>query len=103
MNDPLHRRFVIWDKPTDTFVAEGVSFSDGRAAVHWTAGPHRSTVAWESLDALRAISGSAPGRYILWVDEPYEKVDHDRTTRLIQYEFEPETVDTSQRPTANSQ
>lgn len=38
-------------------VAEGIVFSDGRVALRWCVGEHRSTVTWDSLDAVREIHG----------------------------------------------
>lgn len=38
-------------------VAEGIEFSDGRVALRWCVGEHRSTVAWDSIEAVRAIHG----------------------------------------------
>lgn len=38
-------------------VAEGVEFSDGRVAIRWVTGEHRSTVTWDSIEAVQAIHG----------------------------------------------
>jgi hypothetical protein len=38
-------------------VAEGIEFSDGRVALRWCVGEHRSTVTWDSIEAVQAIHG----------------------------------------------
>jgi hypothetical protein len=38
-------------------VAEGVVFGDGTVALRWIAGQYRSTVLWESLEAVEKIHG----------------------------------------------
>ena len=38
-------------------VAEGIEFTDGRCAIRWIVGEHRSTVAWDSITSVHAIHG----------------------------------------------
>lgn len=38
-------------------VAEGIEFSDGKVALRWCAGEHRSTVLWDSIASVEAIHG----------------------------------------------
>ena len=47
-------------------VAEGVEFSDGRVCIRWIVGEHRSTVAWEGIDAVEAIHGHGGRTRIVW-------------------------------------
>lgn len=49
-------------------VAEGVQFSDGRVAIRWIVGEHRSTVVWDSIEAPEAIHGHGGATRIEWVD-----------------------------------
>ncbi len=49
-------------------VAEGVEFTDGRVAIRWIVGEHRSTVTWDSIDAVTAIHGHDGATQIRWVD-----------------------------------
>lgn len=49
-------------------VAEGVVFSDGRVAVRWIVGEHRSTVTWDSVEAVEAIHGHGGATRIVWHD-----------------------------------
>lgn len=49
-------------------VAEGVEFSDGRVALRWTVGDHRSTVCWDSVEAAEAIHGHGGATTITWLD-----------------------------------
>ena len=50
-------------------VAEGVQFTDGKVAIRWVTGKHRSTVVWESIDAVEAIHGHGGMTQIMWVDK----------------------------------
>lgn len=38
-------------------VAEGVEFSDGKCAIRWIVGDHRSVVVWDSVGDVQAIHG----------------------------------------------
>lgn len=49
-------------------VAEGVEFSDGRVALRWVTNQHRSTVLWESMEAVQAIHGHNGSTVVEWVD-----------------------------------
>lgn len=52
-------------------VAEGVSFTDGTAVVHWVAGEHPSTVVWPAPSGLRAIEevhGHGGATRFVWAD-----------------------------------
>ena len=49
-------------------VAEGVEFTDGRVALHWTAGTHRSTVTWDSIYDVEVIHGHGGRTRVVWVD-----------------------------------
>ncbi|OBI98082.1 hypothetical protein [Mycobacterium sp. 1465703.0] len=49
-------------------VAEGVEFSDGRVALRWTVGEHRSSVIWDSIASVEAIHGHGGMTTVEWVD-----------------------------------
>lgn len=49
-------------------VAEGIRFSDGRVAIRWVTGEHRSTVTWDDLTAVYAIHGHNGATSIEWLD-----------------------------------
>jgi hypothetical protein len=49
-------------------VAEGVEFSDGPVVLRWIVGEHRSTVVWQSMEAVEAIHGHN-GRTRIVLDE----------------------------------
>lgn len=38
-------------------VAEGVVFTDGRVALRWTVGDHKSTVLWDDIESVKIIHG----------------------------------------------
>lgn len=38
-------------------VAEGVVFTDGRVALRWTVGDHKSTVLWDDIESVEIIHG----------------------------------------------
>ena len=38
-------------------VAEGIIYSDGHVSLRWIVGEHQSTVAYDSIEAVRAIHG----------------------------------------------
>ena len=50
-------------------VAAGVRFVDGKAAVQWCVGEHRSTSLWDSIEALEAIHGHDGKTVVRWLDE----------------------------------
>jgi hypothetical protein len=68
------RRFVLHRDEDETGisgtgrVAEGVEFSDGRVALRWCAGEHRSTVTWDTVRDIEAIHGHGGLTRIVWVD-----------------------------------
>lgn len=47
-------------------VAEGVVFRDGTVAVRWIVGEHRSTVVWDSIEAVEAIHGHNGATRVVW-------------------------------------
>lgn len=49
-------------------VAEGVEFTDGSCVVRWTAGEHRSTVVWASVEDALAIHGHGGATRVEWLD-----------------------------------
>lgn len=49
-------------------VARGVVFPDGSVAMRWDAGPDRSTVLWDSIDAAERIHGHGGATRIVWDD-----------------------------------
>ena len=49
-------------------VAEGVQFSDGKVTMRWIVGEHRSTVVWDSIEAVDKIHGHGGRTVIEWVD-----------------------------------
>ena len=48
-------------------VAEGVEFSDGRVALRWIVGDHRSTVTWDSIESVTEIHGHNGATRIEWL------------------------------------
>lgn len=48
-------------------VAEGIQFADGRVALRWCVGDHRSTSTWDSMDAVRAIYGHDDRTKVVWL------------------------------------
>jgi hypothetical protein len=49
-------------------VAEGVEFTDGPVVLRWIVGEHRSTVLWESMEAVVIIHGHGGKTRIVWED-----------------------------------
>lgn len=47
-------------------VAEGVEFSDGKVAMRWTVGDHRSTSTWDSIASVEAIHGHDGKTAVVW-------------------------------------
>lgn len=47
-------------------VAEGVEFSDGRVALRWIVGDHKSTVVWDSIECVTAIHGHNGKTKVQW-------------------------------------
>ena len=47
-------------------VAEGVQFSDGRVALRWIVGEHRSTVTWDSIESVQAVHGHGGATTVRW-------------------------------------
>jgi hypothetical protein len=50
-------------------VAEGIEFSDGRVALRWIVGEHRSTVTWDSVESVERVHGHGGATTIRWTDE----------------------------------
>lgn len=48
-------------------VAEGVEFSDGKVSIRWIVGEFRSTVVWDSIEAVEAIHGHGGKTRIEWL------------------------------------
>lgn len=70
------RRFVL-DRAVDETgvsgtgtVCEGVQFSDGKVALRWIVGDHRSTVMWDDIDSVLAIHGHNGATTLRWIDQP---------------------------------
>lgn len=57
-------------------VAEGVEFSDGRVALRWLAGEHRSTVIWDSIHSVEIIHGHDGRTIIRWMDLDVPQVNY---------------------------
>lgn len=49
-------------------VAEGIQFTDGKVAMRWMVGDHKSTVVHESITAVQAIHGHGGATEIQWLD-----------------------------------
>lgn len=68
------RRFILWRTVDATGVsgvgqvAEGAEFTDGKVAMRWTVGPHRSTAIYESIQAVEAIHGHEGRTTVRWLD-----------------------------------
>lgn len=70
------RRFML-DRGTDVtgvsgtgVVCEGVEFEDGKVALRWIVGEHRSTVVYDDIDAVLAIHGHDGATRLVWLDQP---------------------------------
>lgn len=50
-------------------VAEGIVFSDGRVALRWVVGEHRSTVTWDSIESVEKVHGHNGATAVRWVDQ----------------------------------
>lgn len=48
-------------------VAEGIEFSDGRVAMRWIVGDHRSTVSYDAIEDVKAIHGHNGATEVIWV------------------------------------
>jgi hypothetical protein len=71
----LHKRFLLVREVDDSgvsgvgVVAEGVEFTDGKCAVRWVAGKHRSTVIWDGgIDDVLFIHGHGGHTRVEWAD-----------------------------------
>lgn len=49
-------------------VVEGVQFSDGKVAMRWIVGGHRSTAVYESAQAVETIHGHNGATRLEWID-----------------------------------
>ena len=47
-------------------VAEGIRFSDGKVALRWCVGEHRSTVLWDSIASVEKIHGHDGATTVHW-------------------------------------
>ena len=47
-------------------IAEGIEFDDGRVALRWCVGEHRSTVTWDSIQSVQAIHGHDGKTRVVW-------------------------------------
>lgn len=47
-------------------VAEGIEFTDGRVALRWCVGQHKSTVMWDDIESVEAIHGHSGKTRIVW-------------------------------------
>jgi hypothetical protein len=71
----MHRRFILRRQTDPTgvsgtgIVAEGVEFSDGRVALRWSVGEHRSTVIWDSIESVEVIHGHDGQTVPMWLDD----------------------------------
>ncbi|MDV7194592.1 hypothetical protein [Mycolicibacterium fortuitum] len=70
----MARRFVL-ERAEDVSgvsgtgtVAEGIAFSDGRVALRWIVGDHRSTVTWDSIESVEKVHGHNGATTVRWVD-----------------------------------
>lgn len=50
-------------------VAEGIEFSNGKVAVQWIVGDHKSTVVWDSIESVKAIHGHGGATRVVFVKE----------------------------------
>jgi hypothetical protein len=50
------------------YVAEGVVFSTGAVALHWT-GAYPATAVWPSIEAVVAIHGHQGATVVEWMDD----------------------------------
>lgn len=70
----MPRRFVLERSEDITgvsgtgIVAEGIAFGDGRVALRWIVGEHRSTVTWDSLAAVEAVHGHNGATIVKFID-----------------------------------
>ena len=55
-------------------VAEGVQFTDGRVALRWCVGVHRSTVLWDYIAAVEDIHGHDGRTRVVWMDSDDDEV-----------------------------
>lgn len=69
------RRFALVRKENAIFpeqvgvIAVGAEFPDGRCVLRWLVGPGKSTVAWDSIEDIRAthLHEKSPTE-LVWVD-----------------------------------
>jgi len=76
-SSPFPRRFLLFrhhdvsGKSGTGVVAEGVEFTDGRAALRWR-GEWPSTVAWDDVELIVGVHGHSGATEIRWIDpEPH--------------------------------
>jgi hypothetical protein len=75
------RRFALVNAQYDTPVAHGVKWSDGTVTVRWTNEP-RSTVMWNNIDDVEAISIVGHDRRIEWMD-PLPTKEYPNTCNCV--------------------
>jgi hypothetical protein len=63
----LHRNEDVSGVSGIGVVAEGVEFSDGKVALRWITGEHRSTVMWDSVDSVERIHGHDGRTVVIWL------------------------------------
>lgn len=64
----LKRHFDVSGVSGTGIVAEGVQFRDGKVAMRWVVGEHRSTALWDGIDAVRYIHGHDGNTELVWQD-----------------------------------
>jgi hypothetical protein len=74
-------------------VAEGVEFSDGRVALRWIVGEHRSTVTWDSVESVLAIHGHNGATRLVW-----EEMITECRDRMVKIENQIATIQNLESP-----
>lgn len=64
----LHRREDPTGVSGEGIVATGVRFPDGKVALRWCVGDHRSTVLWDDITSVVAIHGHDGKTALHWID-----------------------------------
>jgi hypothetical protein len=63
----LHRNEDVSGVSGIGVVAEGVQFTDGKVALRWITGEHRSTVLWDSVESVEKIHGHDGRTMVIWL------------------------------------
>lgn len=58
-------------------VALGVVYPDGHVSMRWVVGEHRSTVAYDSIEAVKAIHGHNGKTRVVWLVPPSSAYAYD--------------------------